>query len=46
MKKIIDIPNEIVQDLQILAIKEKTSLKKFIEGKLVQIVKRSKTKEK
>ena len=45
MKKIIDIPNEIVEDLQIIAIKEKMSLKKFIESKLIDIVKLTKTKK-
>ena len=44
MKKIIDVPDEIVEDLQILAIKEKMNLKNFIESKLIQIVKRNKTK--
>lgn len=39
MKKIIDIPNEIKQDLQILAIKQNKSLKKFIEDKLKKLVK-------
>ena len=44
MKKIIDVPDEIVEDLQILAIKEKMNLKNFIESKLIQIVKRNKAK--
>ena len=42
MKKLIDIPEEIVQDLKILAVKANTNLKNYIEKELVNIVKKSK----
>lgn len=42
MKKLIDIPEEIVQDLKILAVKADTNLKNYIEKELVKIVKKSK----
>jgi phosphopantothenate synthetase len=45
MKKIIDIPDEIVQDLKILAVKKNKDLKNFIQDELVQLVKDSKNKK-
>lgn len=39
MKKIIDIPDEILKDLKILAVYDEKSLKKFIELHLVKLVK-------
>jgi hypothetical protein len=44
MKKIIDIPNEIVQDLKILAVKSDKDLKNFIQDELVKLVRDSKNK--
>ena len=41
MKKLIDIPEEIVKDLKKIAVDENKSLKKFIEHKLVEIVNNS-----
>lgn len=41
MKKLIDIPEEIVKDLKKIAVDENKSLKKFIEDNLVQIVNKS-----
>ena len=38
MKKLIDIPDEIVQDLKILAVKENKDLKNFIQDKLKELV--------
>jgi hypothetical protein len=46
MKKIIDIPDEIVQDLKILAVKSDKDLKNFIQDELVKLVEDSKKKEK
>jgi hypothetical protein len=46
MKKIIDIPDEIVQDLKILAVKSDKDLKNFIQDELVKLVEDSKNKEK
>lgn len=46
MKKIIDIPDEIVQDLKILAVKKNKDLKNFIQDELVKLVYDSKNKEK
>ena len=46
MKKIIDIPDEIVQDLKILAVKKNKDLKNFIQDELVKLVEDSKNKEK
>jgi hypothetical protein len=46
MKKIIDIPDEIVQDLKILAVKKNKDLKNFIQDELVKLVRDSKNKEK
>ena len=42
MKKLIDIPEEIVQDLKILAVKENKDLKNFIQDKLKELVKTKK----
>ena len=42
MKKIIDIPNEILIDLKIMAVKENKNLKQFIQDKLVELVKTKK----
>ena len=44
MKKIIDIPDEIVQDLKILAVKSDKDLKNFIQDELVKLVRDSKIK--
>lgn len=38
MRKNIDIPDEILQDLKILAVKENKDLKNFIQDKLLEIV--------
>jgi len=46
MKKLIDIPDEILEDLQILAVKAKKKLKIFIEDILKDLVKESKTSKK
>ena len=46
MKKIIDIPDEIVQDLKILAVKSDKDLKNFIQDELVKLVEDSKNKKK
>lgn len=40
MRKLIDIPDEIVQDLKILAIKQDKDLKNFIQDMLIKLVKR------
>ena len=45
MKKLIDIPEEIVQDLKILAIKKNKDLKNFIQDELFSLV-RGKKKNK
>lgn len=47
MKKIIDIPNEMLQDLKILAVKENKDLKNFIQDRLIDLVvdARKKTKK-
>lgn len=42
MKKNIDIPDYIVEDLKILAVKAKRDLKNYIQDKLVEIVESSK----
>lgn len=44
MRKNIDIPNEILQDLKILAIKENKDLKNWIQDLLVSIVRGQKNK--
>jgi hypothetical protein len=38
MKKIIDIPEEIKQDLQILAVKNDKDLKNFIQDVLIELI--------
>lgn len=42
MKKLIDIPNGILIDLKIMAVKENKNLKQFIQDKLVEMVKTKK----
>lgn len=44
MKKIIDIPDEIVKDLKKLAVDEDKDLKTFIQDQLVKLVTKSKNK--
>ena len=44
MRKIIDIPNEILQDLKILAVKSNKDLKNFIQDELKKLVQNSQTK--
>jgi hypothetical protein len=44
MRKNIDIPDEIVQDLKILAVKADKDLKNFIQDELVYLVEKSKQK--
>lgn len=44
MKKLIDIPEEIVQDLKILAVKENKDLKNFIQDKLIDLVSKGRKK--
>jgi uncharacterized protein YicC (UPF0701 family) len=39
MRKLIDIPDEVLQDLKILAVKEGKDLKNFIQDKLIEISK-------
>lgn len=46
MKKLIDIPEEIVQDLKILAVKENKDLKNFIQDKLIDLVRWGRKKQK
>ncbi len=46
MKKLIDIPDEIVQDLKIIAVKKNKDLKNFIQDELVALVEREKRKAK
>lgn len=45
MKKLIDIPDEIVQDLKILAVKENKSFAKLIQDTLVQLVRGEKKEQ-
>jgi hypothetical protein len=45
MKKLIDIPEEIVQDLKILAIKQNKDLKNFIQDELVSLVRGEKKEQ-
>jgi hypothetical protein len=45
MKKLIDIPDEIVQDLKILAIKQNKDLKNFIQDELVLLVRGDKKEQ-
>ena len=44
MKKIIDIPNEILQKLKILAVKSNKDLKNFIQDELKKLVEKSESK--
>ena len=44
MKKIIDIPNEILQELKILAVKSNKDLKNFIQDELKKLVQNSQSK--
>lgn len=46
MKKLIDIPEEIIQDLKILAVKENKDLKNFIQDKLIDLVSDGRKKQK
>lgn len=46
MKKLIDIPDEIVRDLKILAVKQDKDLKNFIQDELVSLVEKSKSNKK
>ncbi|MCC6447967.1 MAG: hypothetical protein IT215_04715 [Chitinophagaceae bacterium] len=46
MKKLIDIPDEILQDLKILAVKENKDLKNFIQDHLVLLVREEKKEQK
>lgn len=44
MKKLIDIPNEILQELKILAVKSNKDLKNFIQDELKKLVEKSQSK--
>jgi hypothetical protein len=44
MRKVIDIPDEIVESLQILAVKAKKDLKNFIQDELKKLVENSQSK--
>ena len=44
MKKLIDIPEEILEDLKILAVKAKKPLKNFIQDELKKLVENAKSK--
>ena len=46
MRKNIDIPDEILQDLKILAVKENKDLKNFIQDHLVLLVRGQKKEQK
>lgn len=46
MRKNIDIPDEILQDLKILAVKENKDLKNFIQDKLIDLVSEGRKKQK
>ncbi len=46
MRKNIDIPDEIVQDLKILAVKENKDLKNFIQDHLILLVRGKKKEQK
>ena len=46
MRKNIDIPDEILQDLKILAVKENKDLKNFIQDHLVLLVRGDKKEQK
>lgn len=43
MKKLIDIPENILQELKILAVKENKPLKNYIEAQLIKIVEAART---
>jgi hypothetical protein len=45
MRKLIDIPDEILEDLKIMAVRAKLPLKNFIEDVLSKLVKKSKAKK-
>jgi hypothetical protein len=45
MKKLIDIPEEIIQDLKILAIKQNKDLKNFIQDELFSLVRGEKKEQ-
>jgi len=44
MKKLIDIPKEILQELKILAVKSNKDLKNFIQDELKKLVENSQSK--
>jgi hypothetical protein len=44
MRKLIDIPNEILQELKILAVKSNKDLKNFIQEELKKLVENSQSK--
>jgi hypothetical protein len=44
MRKIIDIPNEILQELKILAVKSNKDLKNFIQDELKKLVENAQSK--
>jgi len=44
MRKLIDIPNEILQDLKILAVKSNKDLKNFIQDELKKLVENDQSK--
>jgi len=44
MRKLIDIPTEILQELKILAVKENKDLKNFIQDKLIELVRNYQSK--
>ena len=44
MRKIIDIPENILQELKILAVKSNKDLKTFIQDELVKLVQNSQSK--
>jgi len=46
MRKNIDIPDEILQDLKILAVKENKDLKNFIQDHLILLVRGDKKEQK
>jgi hypothetical protein len=46
MRKNIDIPDEILQDLKILAVKENKDLKNFIQDHLILLVRGEKKEQK
>lgn len=44
MRKVIDIPEEILEDLKILAVKSNKDLKNFIQDELKKLVENSQSK--